>query len=172
MEIQKSSSNRKVLTNANNISRNLKPENPCNDSILHLFIVLLLQWTILLVVTLVIFLLLLLAVGGGVALLLKSNLEEPDDRHEAGKFLINKFRGGCCRRLDFCVYTNSLLSLCLPAASRYQEWTGKLFFPGRGGEGQGQKSIGRGGEPPPLPTVRGGAGKGSKSAGRGTYCVY
>ena len=56
--------------------------------------VLLLQWKILLVVTLVIFLLLLLGVGGGVALLLKSNLEEPDDRQEAGKFLMNKFWGG------------------------------------------------------------------------------
>ena len=65
--------------------------------------VLLLQWKILLVVTLVIFLLLLLGVGGGVALLLKSKLEEPDDRQEAGKFLINKFRGGCCRHLDLCV---------------------------------------------------------------------
>ena len=86
LEIQKSSSNRKVLSNANNNSRNLKPDNPCNDSILHQFIVLLLQWKILLVVTLVIFLLLLLGVGGGVALLLKSKLEEPDDKRRQASF--------------------------------------------------------------------------------------
>ena len=43
-----------------------------------------------------------------------------------------------------------------------------IFFTGRGGEGQGQKSMGRGeAGNPPLPTVRGGAGKGSKSAGLG-----
>ena len=44
-----------------------------------------------------------------------------------------------------------------------------IFFTGRGGEGQGQKSMGRGGagNPPSLPTVRGEAGKGSQSAGRG-----
>ena len=46
-----------------------------------------------------------------------------------------------------------------------QGWTGKLFF-SRGGEGQGQKSMGRGGAGnPPFPTVQGGARKGSKSAG-------
>ena len=44
---------------------------------------------------------------------------------------------------------------------------GKLFF-SRGGEGLGQKSMGRAGAGnPPFPTVRGGAGKGSKSAGQG-----
>ena len=43
-----------------------------------------------------------------------------------------------------------------------------IFFTGRGGEGQGQKSMGRGGAGnPPFPTMRGGAGKGSKSAGWG-----
>ena len=39
---------------------------------------------------------------------------------------------------------------------------------GRGGEGQGQKSMRQGGAGnPPFPTVRGRAGKGSKSAGWG-----
>ena len=65
-----------------------------------------------------------------------------------------------------------------------------IFFTGRGGEGQGQKSMGKveirafilprnfpavliiftgrgGAGNPPFPTVRGGAGKGSKSAGLG-----
>ena len=43
-----------------------------------------------------------------------------------------------------------------------------IFVTGRGGEGLGKKSMGRGGAGnPPFPTVRGGAGKGSKSAGRG-----
>ena len=47
---------------------------------------------------------------------------------------------------------------------------GSYFFhgAGRGGEGQGQKSMRQGGaENPPFPTVRGRAGKGSKSAGQG-----
>ena len=53
-----------------------------------------------------------------------------------------------------------------PNADIFQGWTGKLFFSrggaGQGWEGQGQKSMGRGGAGnPPLPTVRGRAGKGS-----------
>ena len=39
-----------------------------------------------------------------------------------------------------------------------QGWTGKLFF-SRGGKGQGQKSMGWGGEPPP-PQSAGRGGKG------------
>ena len=50
----------------------------------------------------------------------------------------------------------------------FRDGRGSYFFTGRGGEGQGQKSTGRGGAGnPPLPTDRGGGGKGSKSAGRG-----
>ena len=42
-----------------------------------------------------------------------------------------------------------------------QGWTGKVFFHGAGGGGARPNSTGRGGE-----------GKGSKSVGKGTYCVY
>ena len=42
-----------------------------------------------------------------------------------------------------------------------------IFFTGRGGEGQGQKSMGREAPSPPLPTVRGGEGVKICGAGRG-----
>ena len=55
-----------------------------------------------------------------------------------------------------------------------QGWTGKLFF-SRGGDGQGQKSMGRG--TPPSPECGAGRGRGHnlrgwEGPGRGTYCVY
>ena len=52
----------------------------------------------------------------------------------------------------------------------FRDGQGSYFFhrAGRGGEGPGQKSMGRGGPGiPPLPTVQDRAGKGSKSAGLG-----
>ena len=50
----------------------------------------------------------------------------------------------------------------------YRDGRGSYFFhgAGRGGEGLGQKSMGRTGAGiPPFPTGGGGGGKGSKSAG-------
>ena len=52
--------------------------------------------------------------------------------------------------------------------TRYGRGSYFCHWAGRGGEGLGKKSMGRGGAGnPPFPTMRGGAGKGSKSAGWG-----